>query len=190
MRIALFGGTFDPVHCAHLAIAREAARTFGLDRVLFVPAAQPPHKSGATCAGYEDRYRMVELACQGEPLFEASRLEADQQRSYSIGTIERVRAALAPEDELYFLIGADAFAEIESWHRWRDVVREIEFIVVARPGHRYSIPPGARVGRLDTLALPVSSSEIRARLAAGEAPPELPPAVLEYARQRGLYKAG
>jgi nicotinate-nucleotide adenylyltransferase len=190
LRIAIFGGTFDPVHYAHLAIAREAARVFDLSRVLFVPASQPPHKSSATWASYEDRYRMVELACQGEPLFEASRLEADQQWSYSIDTIERVRATLAPADELFFLIGADAFAEIESWHRWRDVVREAEFIVVARPGHSYAIPPGARVGRLDTLALPVSSSEIRAQLAAGESPAELPRAVLEYARQRGLYRGG
>jgi nicotinate-nucleotide adenylyltransferase len=190
LRIAIFGGTFDPVHRAHLAIAREAARAFDLTRVLFVPASQPPHKSRATSAGYEDRYRMVELACQGEPLFEVSRLEADQQCSYSIDTILRVRATMAPAGELYFLIGADAFAEIESWHRWRDVVREASFIVVARPGHTYRIPDGARVGRLDRVALPVSSSEIRAKLAAGESPEELPRTVLEYIHQRGLYGGG
>ncbi len=187
MRIAIFGGTFDPVHSAHLAIAREAARVFGLARVLFIPASRPPHKSGATVAGYEDRYRMVELACQGEPLFEASRLEEGQERSYSIGTIERVLGTLQPGDELFFLIGADAFAEIATWRRWRDVVGAVRFIVVARPGHDYAIPPGARVELLDTLALDVSSSAIRARLAAGESPPELPPAVLAYIRERGLY---
>jgi nicotinate-nucleotide adenylyltransferase len=190
VRIALFGGTFDPVHCAHLEIAREAARASALDRVLFVPAAEPPHKSGVTWAGYEDRYRMVELACQGEPRFEASRLEEGQQRSYSIGTIERLRAALDAADELFFLIGADAFAEIESWYRWRDVVREVRFIVAARPGHPYTIPAGARVERLEGLSLPVSSSEIRASLARGESPAELPPAVLEYARAHGLYRGG
>jgi nicotinate-nucleotide adenylyltransferase len=187
LRIAIFGGTFDPIHCAHLAVAREAARVFDLARVLFVPASRPPHKGGATAAGYEDRYRMVEMACQGEPRFEASRLEAGLERSYSIDTIERVLPTLEAGDELFFLIGADAFAEIGTWRRWRDVIRDVRFIVVARPGHDYAVPPGARVERLDTVGLPVSSSAIRARLAAGERPAELPPAVLEYIRERGLY---
>ena len=189
MKIAIFGGTFDPVHSAHLALAREAARALGLGRVLFVPASRPPHKSGATVAGYEDRYRMVELACQGEPAFEASRLEEGQERSYSIDTIERVRAGLVPGDELFFLIGADAFAEIATWRRWQDVVRAVRFIVAARPGHDYAVPPGAVVERLDTMALAVSSSSIRARLAAGESPAELPPPVLAYIHERGLYAA-
>ncbi|MEK7407731.1 MAG: nicotinate-nucleotide adenylyltransferase [Acidobacteriota bacterium] len=187
MRLAIFGGTFDPVHSAHLMVAREAARQFGLDRVLFIPASRPPHKGGATATPYEDRCRMVELACQGEPLFEVSRLEAGDRKSYSIHTIEKVRAMLAPSDELFFLIGADAFAEIRTWHRWEDVVGAVAFIVVSRPGHQYAAPPGGRVHRLETLALPVSSSEVRARLAAGEDPPEIPPAVLAYIRERGLY---
>ncbi len=188
MRLAIFGGTFDPIHFAHLEVAREAARQFGLSRVLFIPAGRPPHKCGATAADYEDRYRMVAIACENEPLFEASRLEAGSQRSYSIRTIEKVKAGLAAGDTLFFLIGADAFAEIRTWHRWEDVVREVEFIVVTRPGHDYAVPPGARVHRLDTLALPVSSSEIRARLAAGASPPEIPPRVLAYIRDRGLYR--
>jgi nicotinate-nucleotide adenylyltransferase len=188
LRLAIFGGTFDPIHFAHLEVAREAARAFGLSRVLFVPAARPPHKTGATSAAYEDRYNMVALACEHDPLFEASRLEAGNQRSYSINTIEKVKAALAPEDKLFFLIGADAFAEIQTWYRRQDVIREVEFIVVTRPGHNYSVPPGARVQRLDTLALAVSSSEIRARLGAGEEPPEVPAAVLAYILDRGLYR--
>jgi nicotinate-nucleotide adenylyltransferase len=187
LRIAIFGGTFDPIHCAHLTIAREAADAFSLSRVLFIPASHPPHKSSAKSAPYEDRYRMVELACKADPRFEPSRLEAGQRKSYSIETIERVKATLGPEDELFFLIGSDAFAEIQTWYRWRDVVREAAFIVVTRPGHRYAAPPGARVQCLDTVALPVSSSDIRARLAAGENPPELPPAVLDYIRRHGLY---
>ena len=89
--------------------------------------------------------------------------------------------------EVYFLIGADAFAEIQTWFRWQDVVREVEFIVVTRPGHQYLSPPGARVHRLETVALPVSSSEIRAALARGETPAELPQPVLEYIRANGLY---
>jgi nicotinate-nucleotide adenylyltransferase len=188
LRIALFGGTFDPIHNAHLKIAREAARQFALDRVLFIPAARPPHKSGATRTPYEHRYRMVELACACEPLFEASRLEQGEQNSYSIETIERVRAALAREQELYFLIGADAFAEIRTWHRWREVVASVDFIVVSRPGSAYEVPQGARVERLEGIDLPVSSSEIRRRIAAGDDTVEVPAAVLSYIREHGLYR--
>ena len=184
MRTAIFGGTFDPIHTAHVVVAREAAETFSLDRVLFIPAAHPPHKD--TGAGYEDRYRMVELACAGEPRFVASRLEEGAAKSYSINTIERVNAA---NGQVFFIIGADAFAEIRQWHRWQDVIRAVEFIVVARPGHAFTIPDGARVHRLETVALPVSSSEIRQELARGEPAVDLPPAVAEYIRARGLYRA-
>lgn len=182
MRTAIFGGTFDPIHSAHLVVAREAAETFALDRVLFIPAANPPLKD--TGASYEDRYRMVELACAGEPRFVASRLEEGREKSYSIHTIERVKAE---NGEVFFIIGADAFAEIGKWHRWQDVVGSVEFIVVARPGHSFTIPEGARVRRLETVALPVSSSEIRHALGRGESPPELPAAVAEYIHERGLY---
>lgn len=188
MKIALFGGTFDPVHNAHLVIADEALRQFALDQVWFIPAWQPPHKVGATAAPYEDRYRMLELACRGRPQFVPSRMEEGEAPSYSIRTIEKARAALQPGDQLHFLIGADAFAEIRTWHRWEDVVRAVDFLVVSRPGHQYEIPPGARVLRLETVALPISSSEVRARLASGDEPSEwLPAPVLAYIRERGLY---
>ena len=189
MRLAIFGGTFDPIHNAHLAVAREATARFQLDRVWLIPAEKPPHKKGVTHAPYEDRFHMVELACLGEPKFEASRLEEGSGGSYSIDTIEKVRAHLSPGDALFFVIGADAFAEIESWRRWQDVVRAVEFIVVSRPGHRYSVPRGANVHRLETVDLPVSSSEIRRRLAAGDQSVEVPAAVLEYIHARGLYRA-
>jgi nicotinate-nucleotide adenylyltransferase len=188
LRIALFGGTFDPIHSAHLQIAREAARQFQLDRVWFIPASRPPHKSGVTSTPYEDRYRMVELACAGEPMFQPSRIEEGEQKSYSIGTIERVRASLGRQDELYFLIGADAFADIQTWRRWREVVAAVEFIVVSRPGGSYHVPDGAQVHPLEGVNLPVSSSEIRRRLAAGEKHVEVPPAVLAYIREHNLYR--
>lgn len=183
MRIAIFGGTFDPIHSAHLVIAHEAAEAFALDRILFIPAGNPPHKEAG--ASYEDRFRMVELACAADPRFEPSRIEQGREKSYSIQTIERLTA---PEQTLLFIIGADAFAEIRTWHRWEDVVRSVEFIVVTRPGHPYGSPPGARVHRLDTVALPVSSSEIRQELAKGQSPAVLPPAVAGYIRARGLYR--
>ncbi|HTP89389.1 MAG TPA: nicotinate-nucleotide adenylyltransferase [Bryobacteraceae bacterium] len=185
MPIAIFGGTFDPIHNAHLTVAREAADAFALERVLFIPAGCPPHKSDSTGASWADRYRMVELACAADLRFEASRLEEGGQKSYSILTIEKVRAT--GPDQLYFILGADAFAELATWHRWRDVVVATRFIVVTRPGHTYSAPEGARVDRLDTLALPVSSSEIRRKLALGEMPDDLPPAVAQYIAERGLY---
>ena len=187
MRRAIFGGTFDPIHNAHLAVAHAAAGQFQLDTVWLVPAQRPPHKHGVTHAPYEDRFRMVELACRGQGKLEPSRLEEGSCSGYSVDTIEKVRARLAPGDELFFLIGADAFAEIESWRRWRDVVQAVEFIVVSRPGHSYEIPAGARVHRLETITMPVSSSQIRRELAAGNQRVEVPAAVIEYIRAHGLY---
>jgi nicotinate-nucleotide adenylyltransferase len=185
MRLALFGGTFDPIHNAHLTVAREAASQFSLDQVWFIPAAHPPHKSDHTGASYEDRFRMTELACQVDPRFVASRLEAGERKSYSVDTVERVREM---GEQPYFIIGADAFAEIATWHRWQHLLRLTEFIVVTRPGHQYATPPGARVHRLETVALPVSSSEIRRKLAEGHIPAELPPAVGRYISERQLYQ--
>jgi nicotinate-nucleotide adenylyltransferase len=186
VRTAIFGGTFDPIHSAHLVVAREAAETFSLDLVLFIPAANPPLKDAG--ASYEDRYKMVELACAGTRRFLPSRLEeasaSSRAKSYSIDTIERVKSE---NGDVFFIIGADAFAEIGKWHRWQDVVQSVEFIVVARPGHSFTIPPGATVHRLETVALPVSSSEIRHALARGESPVELPAAVAAYIQERGLY---
>lgn len=186
MRLAILGGTFDPVHDAHLALARQAAEQFQLDRVLVVPASRPPHKSGVTHASYEDRVRMVELACAGDSRLEVSRLEQDTT-SYSIDTITKVREQLRPEDQLFFIIGADAFAEIESWRRWRDVVRAVTFIVASRPGHRYRVPAGVSVERLETVDLPFSSSAIRHAFKEGKHPQGIPRPVMEYIQRHGLY---
>ena len=186
-RICLFGGTFDPIHIAHLRIANEALRSVSLDKIIFVPAANPPHKQGTVVTPYEDRFHMVEIACEPYPPFVPSRLEAGGERSYTIDTLERFRPELAPEDQLFFLIGADAFDEIKTWKRWQDVIRATEFIVVSRPGEQYAVPEGATVHALHGLELPVSSSAIRARLQAGEDVPEIPAPVREYIEQRGLY---
>ncbi len=189
MRLAIFGGTFDPIHQAHLAIAREAAERCQLDRVLLVPAGNPPHKS-ATRTPYEHRVRMAELACRGLAHLEVSRLEEGSEWSYSIDTIEKVRARMAAGDELFFVIGADAFAEIRTWRRWRDVARAVCFLVVSRPGARYDVPREVRLERLDRLEMAVSSSAIRRELAAGRRPAEVPMAVLDYILEHGLYGTG
>jgi nicotinate-nucleotide adenylyltransferase len=188
-RTCLFGGTFDPIHKAHVRIGQEALDAFHLDRVVFVPAGNPPHKDPASLAPFEHRLRMVELACKGIPRFEVSRIEAGSQRSYTVDTVARFAKCLQPGDRLFFLIGSDAFDEIETWHQWQELVRLTEFIVVARPGHEYRTPPGAQVYKLDGLALPVSSSGIRSRLATGRPTPELSKAVRQYIDSQGLYGA-
>lgn len=185
MRLGLFGGTFDPIHIAHLTVAREAADQFNLEQVWFIPAAHPPHKVGQSNASFEDRYRMTELACEADPRFIASRLEAGEGKSYSIETVEKVRAH---GEQPFFIIGADAFSEISTWHRWEELIRLTDFIVVTRPGHLYTAPPGARVFRLDTVALPVSSSQIRRELALGILPAELPRTVAAYIAEKRLYQ--
>lgn len=195
MRIALFGGTFDPVHDAHLAVARAAADAFQLDRVLFVVSGDPPHKTSREHTPYEHRQRMVELACAVDPRFESPRLEdpraLEGRHSYSVATIERVQAGLDSEDELFFLLGEDAFRDLRIWYRLEDVVRAVEFLVVSRPDSD-SRPepdmPGLRARWLRGISLPTSSTEIRRRLRTGESIEDLTPAgVAEYIRDRGLY---
>jgi nicotinate-nucleotide adenylyltransferase len=195
VKIALFGGTFDPVHDAHLAVARAAADAFELDRVLFVVSGDPPHKTSRRHTPYEHRQRLVELACKTDSRFEAPRLEAPQvlqgRRSYSIDTIERVQAGLAADDELYFLLGEDAYRDLEIWYRLEDVVRAVEFLVVSRPdsqGQPEPVLPGLRVQWLRGVSHPVSSTEVRRRLRASESVRGMvPEAVAEYIREHGLY---
>jgi nicotinate-nucleotide adenylyltransferase len=187
LRIALFGGTFNPIHEGHMAVAREALRKFELDQLLIVPASIPPHKANSDLAPYGARLRMVELASVGEPRIAASTLEMDDVTSYSVKTIEKQRARMQPGDRLFFLIGADAFAEIETWYQWRDVIASVEFIVVSRPGHEIQVPEGATAHRLETLQIDLSSSDIRAALRRGERPKGLPDKVYDFIRQRGLY---
>lgn len=187
----LFGGTFDPVHNAHLTVARAALEKFHPRRILFVPAAHPPHKGGRATASFEDRARMLDLACGSEPRFEVSRIEApcgpDPTPSYSFLTIERLLAA--GEGPLLFLIGADAFAEIRAWYRWQEVIRLVEFIVVTRPGSHYEVPPGAIVHELAGLQLPESSSEIRDLLARGAEVVAVPEPVQRWITEHQLYRS-
>jgi len=142
MNIALFGGTFDPIHRGHLNVARAAARRFRLREVWFIPADIPPHKQRAPITSYFHRYSMVTLAVAEEPDFLPSLLEApapeahmERRPSYTIDTVRRVKAGLRRGDRLYFLIGIDAFRDIANWHKSEALLRECEFIVAARPGY-------------------------------------------------------
>jgi nicotinate-nucleotide adenylyltransferase len=137
VNIALFGGTFDPIHAGHVQAARAAARKFRLDRVLFIPTGKPPHKHGDRLTSFPQRYGMVALACAGDPRLIPSLLEAptpEGKPCYSIDTVRKVRRALHKSDRLFFLIGIDAFLELPNWKEYRRLLDLVDFIVVSRPG--------------------------------------------------------
>jgi nicotinate-nucleotide adenylyltransferase len=142
MNIALFGGTFDPVHRGHLTVARAAVAGFGLKQVWFIPADIPPHKQKVPITSFYHRYAMVSLALAGEKDLIPSLVEApnpdthaERKPSYSLETVRRVKKTLGKSDRLYFLIGMDAFKDIAKWYRAEELLAECDFIVAARPGY-------------------------------------------------------
>jgi nicotinate-nucleotide adenylyltransferase len=135
MRVALFGGTFDPVHLGHLAVARAAAEKFRLNHVYFVPADLPPHKQKRKLTDFQHRYAMLALATIDDKRFVPSLLDAHTgQPNYTIDTVRRVKKELKSLDKLYFLIGMDAFKDIATWRQPEELLAECEFIVASRPG--------------------------------------------------------
>jgi nicotinate-nucleotide adenylyltransferase len=136
MKLAFFGGTFDPVHLGHLAIARAAADKFDLDLVYFVPADVPPHKRSRSLTEFQHRFAMLALATVEDQRFVPSLLEANSGHpNYSIQTVRRLKSTLKKSDKLYFLIGIDAFVEIGSWKQPVELLSECDFVVASRPGH-------------------------------------------------------
>lgn len=143
MKIGLLGGTFNPIHNAHLRIAGEARATVGLERVIFIPAADPPHKALAGEVPFALRCNMVNLALSGCGFFELSTIEGERHgKSYSIDTILAFRAQF-PEDELFFIIGGDSFLEIGLWHRFAEIFSVCNLIVAERPGRPIVDPAAA-----------------------------------------------
>ncbi len=153
-RIALFGGTFDPVHLGHLVVARAAAQRFALDQILFVPSGAPPHRRSQPLTEFAHRFAMLALATAGQPRFVPSLLEAgDSAAHYSVDTVRRVKRRLGRGDRLFFLIGLDAFLDISTWRSAERLLRECDFIVASRPGFRLedaleALPPAARQAAL------------------------------------------
>lgn len=142
MNIALFGGTFDPIHRGHLKVARAAADKFKLKEVWFIPADIPPHKQKEPITPFYHRYAMIAVAVAGDKDFVPSLVEApacnaitDRKPSYSIETVRSVKKLLGKSDHLYFLIGMDAFQDISQWYQPEALLRECDFIVAARPGY-------------------------------------------------------
>lgn len=200
-RLGLFGGTFDPPHFGHLVAAQEAAERLGLDRVLFLPAGQPPHKLGEPVSPFEARRRMVELAIAGNPCFELSLLDAERSGpSYTVDLLGSVRSQLGPEPELYFLTGMDSLRDLTTWREPARVLAQCILVAVSRPGSAAPDPrelerliPGAaeRVVVLETPGVPISSTELRERVAAGRSIRYLvPEPVRELIAAQGLYRPG
>ncbi len=194
MRLALFGGTFDPIHSGHIEVALAAATQHSLDRVLVIPCGNPPHKPESCGASYEQRYRMVELACEADPRLEASRLEEPfpgGEPNYTITTIHRVRSVFEFDQPLRFIIGTDAFAEIEHWRSAADVRSAVEFLVVGRPTSIADVSGNAAdpsAKRIDC-DHPASSQELRHRAKIGGALADLaPPSVCAFIWEHGLYR--
>lgn len=195
MRIGLFGGTFNPIHQCHLQIAKQTQSRLKLDRIIFIPSGDPPHKAPGSLAPAPHRIEMVRLAIANNPTFTVSDVETSRSaKSYSIDTVQALRAECGPEAELFFIIGLDAFLEFPSWRQPKELLGLCHFVVVSRAGaafatlasssllppldptalaaldarkqDRYDIPCSANTG-LTLLALPpcdASASEIRNRI--------------------------
>jgi len=234
MKIGLFGGTFDPIHRGHIALARAARQQFGLARVLFVPAHIPPHKQKQPLSSFAHRYAMVTLATAGEKVFIPSLLEAPSEdfrlstnksakpgappANYTIDTIRRLKMSLKKIDQVFFLIGVDAFRDIAKWHESEALFAECEFIVASRPGYSLadianSLPEklrpavhitkpfekqpakgdlvwnGVAIHVLDGVHQAISATAIREAVAAGKPLGKfVDPAVADYLKKTELYK--
>lgn len=134
MKIGILGGTFNPIHVAHLRIAEEVRERFGLERIIFVPAATPPHKPLAGELAFEDRFAMVRAAIAGNPSFAISDIEGQRGgKSFLIDTLRQIRADF-PEDEIFFIMGSDSFVDISNWKDYTEYFSLVNIIVVERPG--------------------------------------------------------
>ena len=213
--LGIFGGTFDPLHVGHLRLAIEAREALGLGEVRFVPAGNPPLRAAPGTAA-PDRLAMVERALAGVAGFAVDdaevRAAADGRPSYTVDSLERLRRALGPDRPLVLLLGADAFARLDAWHRWRDLFDLAHIAVATRAGHELKVGRGeaaldlefrARTGTAADLAtaasgrivpfaitaLEVSASALRETLRrGGDIRYLVPPAVLDYIESRQLYR--
>ncbi|HXV68693.1 MAG TPA: nicotinate-nucleotide adenylyltransferase [Nitrospira sp.] len=137
-RLGLLGGSFNPIHRGHLTIANLVREQLQLDRVLFIPTGDPPHKRGGSLAPAPERLEMVRLAIAGSPYFEVSDIEVNRTgKSYTIDTVQELQQQYGPSTELFFIIGLDAFLDFPDWKEPRKLLRACRFVVVPRPGHSF-----------------------------------------------------
>ncbi|HEX2914106.1 MAG TPA: nicotinate-nucleotide adenylyltransferase [Chloroflexia bacterium] len=200
MRLGIMGGTFDPIHNGHLLIAQEAGWRLELDRVLFIPTGNPPHKQNHEIASDEHRCRMVQLAIADNPLFELSTIELERQGfSYTVDTLEALHARYGPGTDFYFITGADAAADLLTWHLPQRILELAHLVVAERPGYQLPVAklqaglPGINLAKrlvmLDVPMVEVSSHELRERIARC-IPVKylLPDEVMAYIVQEKLYQ--
>jgi nicotinate-nucleotide adenylyltransferase len=213
-RIALYGGTFDPVHAGHLEVARRVLKLFEIEKVLFIPAQMAPHKIGRPVTEPIHRYAMLALATQDDPQLSISTFELDApDRRYTVETVAHFQQVLGDATELFFIMGADSWSEITTWREWERLLSMTSHIVVTRPGYE---PVTTYVGRIserivdvrggkspsliegakkifftDVVMKDVSATSIR-RLASEGRVEELagliPGPVLEYIKKYGIYR--
>ena len=190
------GGTFDPIHYGHLAVAELARVTYGLSRVIFVPAGQPPHKEGKVEAPAEDRYMMTVLATSDNPNFAVSRWELDAEGpSYTLETVRHFQDSV---EKLYFIMGSDSLLEMRTWHAWDELAEVCDFIVASRPGFslaekdwRELLPETVqkKIYFLDGPNLKIAATEIRERIKLKKSFRYLlPKSVQQYIINRELYR--
>lgn len=193
-RIGIMGGTFNPIHMGHINIALAAYKQYELDKVLFIPSGNPPHKRGHVLASDEDRYNMVCLAVEPYPFFEASRLEIDREGySYTYETLTELRG-LYTQSELYFIIGADSLFYLEDWKKPESILRNAAILVANREDsddlklneHIKLVTTlyGGRISIIDVTKTDISSTQVRT----GTFDEQLVPSdVIRYINTHGLY---
>lgn len=196
MRLGLFGGTFDPIHLGHLILAEQCREALNLEKVRFVVAGEPPHKRGVERTAVTHRLEMVRLAVAGNPALEVSDIEAKRPGpSYSVETLAEIKAQ-RPDDNLFFLIGADSLVDLPTWRDPEGIARLASIVVVNRPGVD---APAVAVPNLGPDALPIqlvdippigiASRDLRERLAAGRSVRyQIPRAVEAYIEAHNLYR--
>lgn len=213
MRLGILGGTFDPIHLGHLRLAEEVGETLMLDKVYLIPAASPPHKEKKPVTPFRMRFEMVRMAAAASPLLEALDMEGRRQGlSYSIETLREFHQIHGSGLDLFFILGMDAFLEIETWKEYRRLFEYAHFVVIKRPGvesetlepflyslgvdfHKkgkgdtFLVPSGHELIYREATLMDISSTEIRARVSSGRSIRFLvPDAVNGYIMDKGLYK--
>jgi len=196
-RVGLLGGTFDPIHIAHLIIAEACRSQLGLERVFFIPAGTPPHKLNKPITSSEHRLAMTELAIASNPNFAVSRLDIDRPGPcYSTDTIRLLSQELGNEADIYFIIGTDSLMDMPTWHEPKQLVELCRFAVVERPNYEAdlnwleSVLPGVRslIEFIDAPAIALSSSDIKRRIRLGYSIKyQVPETVEKYIHNHQLY---